>query len=70
MGLKSLFELYILSILVKLYIICITVLILRVVCQTVGVKKPAGTAEEIEKQFGCESSRLVMVERNLVELFQ
>ncbi|PHT48083.1 Actin-related protein 2/3 complex subunit 2A [Capsicum baccatum] len=26
-----------------------------------GVKKPAGTAEEIEKQFGCESSRLIMV---------
>ncbi|MCD7471398.1 Phosphatidylglycerophosphate phosphatase 1, chloroplastic/mitochondrial [Datura stramonium] len=25
------------------------------------VKKPAGTAEEIEKQFGCESSRLIMV---------
>ncbi|XAR49500.1 Phosphatidylglycerophosphatase [Bertholletia excelsa] len=25
------------------------------------VKKPAGTAEEIEKHFGCESSRLVMV---------
>ncbi|KAJ8532220.1 hypothetical protein K7X08_012143 [Anisodus acutangulus] len=24
-------------------------------------KKPAGTAEEIEKQFGCESSRLIMV---------
>lgn len=70
MGLKSLFELYILSILVKLYIICNTVLILRVVCQTVGVKKPAGTAEEIEKQFGCESLRLVMVEQNLVELFQ
>lgn len=69
MGLKSLFELHILSILVKLYMICNTVL-LRVVCQTIGVKKPAGTAEEIEKQFGCESSQLVMVERNLVELFQ
>ncbi|CAN4104437.1 unnamed protein product [Withania somnifera] len=25
------------------------------------MKKPAGTAEEIEKQFGCESSRLIMV---------
>ncbi|KAF7815750.1 haloacid dehalogenase superfamily protein [Senna tora] len=25
------------------------------------VKKPAGTAEEIEKHFGCESSRLIMV---------
>ncbi|PHU17799.1 Anthranilate synthase alpha subunit 1, chloroplastic [Capsicum chinense] len=24
-------------------------------------EKPAGTAEEIEKQFGCESSRLIMV---------
>lgn len=54
----------------QVYIFCNTVLILRIVCQTVGVKKPAGTAEEIEKQFGCESSRLVMVERNLVELFQ
>ncbi|KAM3247463.1 hypothetical protein P3L10_009230 [Capsicum annuum] len=26
-----------------------------------GVKKPAGTADEIEKQFGCESSRLIMI---------
>ncbi|XP_052178796.1 phosphatidylglycerophosphate phosphatase 1, chloroplastic/mitochondrial [Diospyros lotus] len=26
-----------------------------------GVKKPAGTAEEIEKHFGCESSQLIMV---------
>ncbi|KAK8469378.1 hypothetical protein PHAVU_005G057920 [Phaseolus vulgaris] len=25
------------------------------------VKKPAGTAEEIEKHFGCEASRLIMV---------
>ncbi|XP_060209472.1 phosphatidylglycerophosphate phosphatase 1, chloroplastic/mitochondrial-like [Lycium barbarum] len=25
------------------------------------LKKPAGTAEEIERQFGCESSRLIMV---------
>ncbi|KAM7261931.1 hypothetical protein ACFE04_021008 [Oxalis oulophora] len=25
------------------------------------LKKPAGTAEEIEKHFGCESSRLIMV---------
>ncbi|XP_019166298.1 PREDICTED: phosphatidylglycerophosphatase GEP4, mitochondrial-like isoform X2 [Ipomoea nil] len=25
------------------------------------VKKPAGTAEEIERQFGCESSKLIMV---------
>ncbi|KAJ7960686.1 haloacid dehalogenase (HAD) superfamily protein [Quillaja saponaria] len=25
------------------------------------VKKPAGTAEEIEKHFGCESSKLIMV---------
>lgn len=29
--------------------------------KTVGVKKPAGTAGEIEMQFQCESSRLVMV---------
>ncbi|KAF7141726.1 hypothetical protein RHSIM_Rhsim06G0118100 [Rhododendron simsii] len=26
-----------------------------------GVKKPGGTAEEIEKHFGCESSRIIMV---------
>ncbi|GER53427.1 haloacid dehalogenase superfamily protein [Striga asiatica] len=26
-----------------------------------GVKKPAGTAEEIERHFGCKSSRLIMV---------
>lgn len=25
------------------------------------VKKPAGSAEEIEKHFGCDSTRLVMV---------
>lgn len=31
-----------------------------------GVKKPAGTAEEIEKHFGCESSQLIMVDKNLV----
>ena len=29
-----------------------------------GVKKPAGTAEEIEKHFGCEASRLIMVHKN------
>lgn len=27
----------------------------------VGVKKPAGTAEEVEKHFGCASSELIMV---------
>ncbi|XP_024178846.2 phosphatidylglycerophosphate phosphatase 1, chloroplastic/mitochondrial [Rosa chinensis] len=26
-----------------------------------GLKKPAGTAEEIEKHFGCKSSHLIMV---------
>jgi len=26
-----------------------------------GVKKPAGTAEEVEKHFGCTSSELIMV---------
>lgn len=31
-----------------------------------GVKKPAGTAEEVEKHFGCESSRLIMVDKNFV----
>lgn len=25
------------------------------------MKKPGGTAEEIEQHFGCESSRLIMV---------
>ncbi|KAL0294191.1 UNVERIFIED_CONTAM: hypothetical protein Sradi_6899700, partial [Sesamum radiatum] len=25
------------------------------------VKKPAGTAEEVERHFGCESARLIMV---------
>ncbi|KAJ8527787.1 hypothetical protein K7X08_015238 [Anisodus acutangulus] len=40
----------------------------RIVERAIGIKviwhrlkKPAGTAEEIERQFGCESSRLVMV---------
>jgi hypothetical protein len=28
---------------------------------TIGVKKPAGTSEEIEKHFGCKSSQLIMV---------
>jgi len=31
-----------------------------------GVKKPAGTAEEIEKHFGCEASRLIMVDKNFI----
>lgn len=26
-----------------------------------GVKKPGGTAEEVEKHFGCDSSQLIMV---------
>lgn len=30
--------------------------------KSLGVKKPAGTAEDIERHFGCESSRLVMVD--------
>ncbi|KAL0282563.1 UNVERIFIED_CONTAM: hypothetical protein Sradi_6832600, partial [Sesamum radiatum] len=25
------------------------------------VKKPVGTAEEVERHFGCESARLIMV---------
>lgn len=29
------------------------------------VKKPAGTAEEVERHFGCESSRLIMVNKVL-----
>lgn len=36
------------------------------VCTYVGLKKPAGTAEEIEKHFGCESSRLIMVDKDFV----
>lgn len=31
-----------------------------------GLKKPAGTAEEIEKHFGCESSQLIMVDKNFI----
>jgi len=31
-----------------------------------GVKKPAGTAEEIEKHFGCEASQLIMVDKKIV----
>lgn len=30
--------------------------------KSLGVKKPAGTAEEIERHFGCESSKLIMVD--------
>lgn len=37
------------------------ILIIPFVWLTLGLKKPAGTAEEIEKQFNCESSRLIMV---------
>lgn len=32
----------------------------------IELKKPAGTAEEIENNFGCESSRLIMVRSRLV----
>lgn len=28
---------------------------------TLEVKKPAGSAEEIERHFGCDSTRLIMV---------
>ena len=37
----------------------------------IGVKKPAGNAEEIEKHFGCESSQLIMVDENqrVIEFF-
>lgn len=31
----------------------------------IGVKKPAGTAEEIEKHFGCKSSHLIMVKTRI-----
>jgi len=31
-----------------------------------GVKKPAGTAEEIEKHFGCVASQLIMVDKIFV----
>lgn len=34
----------------------------------VGLKKPAGSAEEIEKHFGCISSQLIMVNRNFTLL--
>lgn len=34
----------------------------------IGVKKPAGTAEEIEKHFGCKSSHLIMVRQEFIEL--
>ncbi|XP_070033271.1 phosphatidylglycerophosphate phosphatase 1, chloroplastic/mitochondrial-like isoform X2 [Nicotiana tomentosiformis] len=34
---------------------------IAVFSNSAGVKKPAGTAEEIERQFGCKSSRLIMV---------
>lgn len=34
-----------------------------------GVKKPGGTAEEVEKHFGCDSSQLIMVNMNLYCLF-
>ncbi|XP_058219324.1 phosphatidylglycerophosphate phosphatase 1, chloroplastic/mitochondrial isoform X2 [Rhododendron vialii] len=34
---------------------------IAVFSNSAGVKKPGGTAEEIEKHFGCESSRLIMV---------
>lgn len=30
--------------------------------KSLGVKKPAGTAEDIERHFGCEASRLIMVD--------
>jgi len=33
---------------------------------TAGVKKPGGTAEEIEKHFGCEASQLIMVDKDFV----
>lgn len=36
------------------------------ICSALGVKKPAGTAEEIEKHFGCKSSQLLMVVKNVL----
>lgn len=43
-------------------------MIFYIVYLTLGVKKPGGTAEEIEKHFGCESSRLIMVGEELVKM--
>lgn len=39
---------------------CLALLLLFVEL-IVEMKKPAGTGEEIEKQLGCESSKLIMV---------
>lgn len=33
-----------------------------------GVKKPAGTAEEVEKHFGCKSSQLIMVKIHRISI--
>lgn len=41
----------------------------RSICYILGVKKPAGTAEEIEKQFGCQSSQLIMVDMCRIVIF-
>lgn len=37
-----------------------------------GTKKPAGTAEDISKHFGCEPSRLIMVKaiHSILELIE
>lgn len=37
-------------------------------CYAVGLKKPAGTAEEIEKHFGCKSSHLIMVRQEFIDV--
>lgn len=41
----------------------------RSICYILGVKKPAGTAEEIEKHFGCQSSQLIMVDMCRIVIF-
>ena len=38
-------------------------------CCVVELKKPAGTAEEIEKHFGCKASHLIMVRQERGVLF-
>lgn len=37
--------------------------------ETLGMKKPAGSTEEIEQLFGCESSSLVMVGYCFLDFF-
>lgn len=50
--------------------LCDIALISCSICYALGVKKPAGTAEEIEKHFGCKSSQLIMVDKNSLDYFK